>query len=139
MKANVVIALMQIVIQYQKVNGVKSSKAFQSSTFNHHYRETISDWLEHMFSTNTHRRTYVRERTQWLKEASFELKRVSSPHITLLIIFLGTYLIHYIIIKSCVQCVLVQITNLHYILKKGKIYVWMDTIIMIIIMKILNS
>ena len=132
---------MQIVIQYQKVNGVKSSKAFQSSTFNHHYRETISDWLEHMFSTNTHTdaHTYLDIHTQWLKEASFELKRVSSPHITLLIIFLGTYLIHYIIIKSCVQCVLVQITNLHYILKKGKIYVWMDTIIMIIIMKILNS
>ena len=62
---------MRILIQYQKVNGVKSSKPFQSSTFNHHYRETISDWLEHMFSTNTHTRMYVHTHANAVIERGF--------------------------------------------------------------------
>ena len=64
-----------------KVNWVKSSKAFQSSTFDYHYRKTISDWLEHMFSTHTLTNSHT------TREASFQPKRVLSTYITLLIIF----------------------------------------------------
>ena len=64
-------SLMQKLMEYQKVNGVKSSRAFQSSTFNHHYRETISDWLEHMFSTNTFLRAHISTHPNAVIERAF--------------------------------------------------------------------